>query len=227
MPAAVIFDFDGVLVDTEPLHYRALCAVLAPLGLDFDWAAYVSHYIGLDDRGVFRAAFRQADRPLSPERERELIAEKAAIFAALLRAAPPPALPGVQRLLTELRGTVPLALCSGALPSDIEPVLREHGWEDVFEVRVTAEDVEESKPHPAPYVLAFRRLAVRYPQRGMVPARCVAIEDTEAGVAAAKSAGLQVLWVGRNGDAAPRDGVWQVSSLSEISRRRLEEVFDP
>lgn len=227
MPAAVIFDFDGVLVDTEPLHYRALRAVLAPLGMDFDWAAYVSRYIGLDDRGVFRAAFREAGLPLSAERERELIAEKAAAFAAFVRETPPPALPGVERLLAELRGAVPLALCSGALPADIEPVLRQRGWDDVFEVRVTAEDVEESKPNPASYVLAFRRLAERRPQLRLIPARCVAIEDTEAGVASAKGAGLQVLWVGRNGNAAPRDGVWQVSSLSEISRRRLEEVFDP
>lgn len=227
MPAAVIFDFDGVLVDTEPLHYRALREVLAPLGMDFDWAAYVSRYIGLDDRGVFRAAFREADRPLSVERERELVARKTAAFAALVQAAPPPALPGVDRLLAELRGAVPLALCSGALPADIEPVLRYHGWDDVFEVRITAEDVEESKPHPASYLLASRRLAERYPRHGIVPARCVAIEDTEAGVASAKGAGLQVLWVGQVGDAAPRDGVWRVSSLSEISRRRLEEVFDP
>ena len=226
MPDAVIFDFDGVLVDTEPVHFLALRSVLAPLGLDFDWPHYLEHYIGLDDRGVFRAAFQQSGQRLDPGRERELIAAKGRAFADAVRRAPPPALPGVESLLRELHGHVPLALCSGALPADIEPVLQQRNWTDVFEVRVTAADVAESKPNPTSYALALRRLQDCYPDRPLPAHRCVAVEDTDAGETAARGAGLAVVRVaGRGNGAVPAGGVWKVPSLEVVSKTRLDEVF--
>jgi len=226
MPDAVIFDFDGVLVDTEPLHFDALRSVLAPLGMDFDWPLYLERYIGFDDRGVFRLAFQQSGTRLDPDREHDLIAAKGRAFADAVRRAPPPALPGVESLLRELHGQIPLALCSGALPADIEPVLEQRGWSDVFAVRVTAADVAESKPNPACYVLALRRLRERYPDRPLPAHRCVAVEDTDAGVTAARGAGLAVVRIaGRGNGAVPADGVWKVPSLEAVSKARLNEVF--
>ena len=96
----------------------------------------------------------------------------------------------------------PVGLCSGALRSDIDPVLAALGIAACFAVRVTADDVEASKPDPASYRLCVARLAAMFPERGIAPARCVAIEDTTDGIASARGAGIPVLAVATNLPAA-------------------------
>jgi HAD superfamily hydrolase (TIGR01509 family) len=188
---AVIFDFDGVIVDTEPLHYAAFQRTLEPLGLHFSWQEYVETYIGFDDRDAFRHAFSSKGTTLDKETLRRLIEQKAAFFEEVIGSGVS-AYPGVLDLIVQLStNRVPLAICSGALRSDIDPILAMLGITDYFDVIVTADDVAASKPDPECYSLAFQRLLSVH-QNSFTKEATIAIEDTPAGISAAKAAGLMV-----------------------------------
>lgn len=201
MPTAVVFDFDGVIVNTEPLHYRAFQEVLVPLGLGYPWEEYVSLYIGFDDRDAFRASFKAAGMSLDEERLCTLIRGKAAAFNRIISSGVD-AYPGVVELIRSLRASVPIGLCSGALRADIEPILLQLGLTGAFDVMVTADDVDVSKPDPASYRLAVQSLAAAFPNNRIVAEKCIAIEDTPAGIASAMGAGLQVLAVTNSYEAS-------------------------
>lgn len=194
MLKAVIFDFDGVIVDTEHLHYEALDRVLEPMGLGFPWDVYVRDYIGFDDRGVFEAVLKKARQPYNDEEIRRLVERKANTFRHMVTVEPPDAFPGSVELIRAVSGRKPLALCTGALRSDIEPIFRQLGLESAFDVIVTADDVSRSKPDPECYRLAVSRLGKRY-SLDLSPRECLAIEDTPTGIAAAKGARVRVLAV--------------------------------
>lgn len=188
---AVIFDFDGVIVDTEPLHYSAFQQTLKPLGLHFSWQEYVETYIGFDDRDAFRHAFSLKNIILDHETLSGLIKKKAAFFIETIRSGVP-AYPGVLELISYLNNNqIPLAICSGALKSDITPIMAMLNISNYFETIVTAEDVAASKPDPECYQLAFQRLAVAT-QNKISKRTVLAIEDTPSGISAAISAGLIV-----------------------------------
>ncbi|HBG07636.1 MAG: HAD family hydrolase [Geobacteraceae bacterium GWC2_58_44] len=190
---AVIFDFDGIIVDTEPLHYQAFQEILAPLGLGYSWQEYLDRYLGFDDRDAFREAFRAGGRPLSDQQLKELMAEKAQAFLTIVSVGVAP-YPGVVELIRSISGNLPLGLCSGALRSDIDPILLQLGLTGAFDTLVTADEVAASKPDPESYRLAVQRLQGIFP--GQVdPAASIAIEDTPAGIASATGAGLKVLAV--------------------------------
>ncbi len=190
---AVIFDFDGIIVDTEPLHYKAFQEMLVPLGLGYSWEEYMELYIGFDDRDAFREAFRVHGRMLSEDELKELIRGKAAAFLDIVSGGVA-AYPGVVELIRSISGTLPLALCSGALKSDIEPILKQLGLTDAFDVKVTADEVAASKPDPESYRLAVQRLRERFPGK-VDAAASIAVEDTPAGITSATGAGLKVLAV--------------------------------
>lgn len=216
-PEGVVFDFDGVIVDTEPLHYRAFMQILEPIGLGFPWKEYVAVYMGFDDRDAFREAFRARGRDLDADGLARLVSAKSRAFLSVVREGVA-AYPGAVDLIASLHARgVPLAISSGSLRSDIEPILSSLGVADCFRHVVTADEVERSKPDPECYVLAWRRLAGSFPGRLTIPARSLAVEDTPAGIRAAKGAGLSVLAVtnsfGRD-DLAGADVV--AASLADV-----------
>ena len=182
MISGILFDFDGIIVDSERLHFKAFGAVLEPLDKRFTWPEYVETFIGFDDRDTFRHVFPSIGKTELDE----LITKKAAAFQALLESDGAAALPGAVKLIRSLSGNTPLAICSGALREDILPILGNLGIENAFDTIVTADDTHISKPDPAPYRLAAKRLGVN---------NGLAIEDTPAGIASAKGAGLKVLAV--------------------------------
>lgn len=187
---AVIFDFDGVIVDTEPLHYKAFQRILEPLGFGFSWQEYVDTYMGFDDRDAFTEAFITHGRSIDSAELHGLVEHKAQIFQTIIQDGII-AYPGVTELIKKLHNSqVPLAISSGALHSDVTPILQQLGITHCFDVIVTADNVTKSKPDPESYCLAFDRLNSRV---GISPERTVAIEDTPAGIAAARGAGLPVI----------------------------------
>lgn len=193
--SAVIFDFDGVIVDTEPLHYRSFQQILEPLGLGYSWEAYVETYMGFDDRDAFMAAFAHQGKTLDHNTLVKLIAAKAEIFQQIIKSGIT-AYPGVVELIKALHGAkVPLAICSGALHSDIEPILNTLGISNCFDMIVSADDVAKSKPDPESYRMAFSKLDAIRPEIRISPDCTMAIEDTPAGIASAIGAGLQVVAV--------------------------------
>jgi beta-phosphoglucomutase len=193
MLEAVIFDFDGIIVDTEPLHYKAFQEILVPLGLGYSWQQYMDHYMGFDDRDAFREAFSAAGRELSDLELKPLIDEKAAAFLRIVSAGVA-AYPGVVELIRSISGNVPLALCSGALRSDIDPILVQLSLTGAFDTIVTADEVSASKPDPESYRMALQRLQAIFPGK-VNSSAAIAVEDTPAGIASATGAGLKVLAV--------------------------------
>jgi beta-phosphoglucomutase len=222
MLRAMVFDFDGVIVDSEPLHHAAFVRVLfEPLGLDCDYDRYVQQYIGCDDRDAIRQAYAQAGRALDDAALSALIDRKAAAFAQVVAGGVAP-IDGAVELIDAAAGRMPLAVASGALRSDIElilPAIADGRLADRFAAMVTADDVERSKPDPATYLLAARRLAIE-------PARCLAIEDTPAGLAAARAAGMMTLAVATTHPPGQLEADRTVARPADVSVDQLVQWFD-
>lgn len=220
MLEAVVFDFDGVIVDSEPMHHKAFNAVLEPLGKGFSWEDYCETYIGFDDRDAFREAFRVQGEALDAETLKTLIEQKAQVFDAMVHNGEATPIPGAVELIRSLSAELPIALCSGALRSDIDPIITKLGIADAFKVIVTAEDTDRSKPDPAPYCLTLEKLGIEKPEN------CVAIEDTPAGIASAQDAGMKVLAVTNSYD---EDYLWEanriINSLESLKRNAFEELL--
>lgn len=213
MIKAVIFDFDGIIVDSERLHWAAFNKAMRPLGREISWSEYIKTFIGFDDRDTFRHAVPN----LGKNELAELIKEKAAAFQELLENDGAAALPGSVELIKHLSGRIPIAICSGALRADILPILGGLGIEKAFNTIVTADDTHISKPDPAPYKLAAKKLGVT---------GGLAIEDTPAGIASAKGAGLNVLAVTNSYSAeflTRADAV--VASLEGLTLEKLNALI--
>jgi len=216
-PEAVLLDFDGIRGAREPMRYRAFTAVLDPVGMGFPGKEYVETYMGFDDRDAFREAFRAKGVALDDADLANLVSAKSRAFQDGIRngvASYPGAVPMIASLHAAGR---PLALCSGALRSDIDPILAQLGVARRFDVIVSADDVRRSKPDPESYALAFARLSERYPVLLTLPGKSVAVEDTPAGIRSAKGAGLRVLAVTNSyGAGELADADWIAESLESV-----------
>ncbi|MEM9251000.1 MAG: HAD family phosphatase [Planctomycetota bacterium] len=232
MLEALIFDFDGVIADSEPVHCAAIREVAATVGVTISDAEYRDVYIGFDDRDAFREVLRRVGgggdwaggAGVDEGRVAAMCTAKAAAFDRLA-AAGVPAVPGSLELARSVRESgVPMAIASGATRREIEGMLAALGEAGLFEVMVTADDVERSKPDPQTYAMAVERLAA-VEGRALRASRCVAIEDTAAGVAAAEGAGLRVVGVTTTGPAgalAAADVV--VAGPADVDLALLERV---
>jgi HAD superfamily hydrolase (TIGR01509 family) len=196
---AVIFDFDGVLVNSEPLHFRAMRDSLVPEGIVIDSTEYLRNYVAYDDRGAIRLALEQHGHPSDAVRVEIVADRKARMFAELTNKVP--FFPGARGLVRDLRREqVPLGIASGARCSEIEDILKAGGLRDAFAAVVGADDVARTKPHPDSYLEALRRLQQAAP--GLAAGDCVAIEDTPPGIAAARAAGMTVVGIAHTYDAS-------------------------
>lgn len=223
---AVVFDCDGILVDTEPLHYQAFQEVLGPLGLGHDYARYLDRYIGFDDRDAFLEAFREAGRPPEPGLLTRLIkAKEAALQRIILKGIS--TFPGVVELVRSLADRkVPLAVASGALRREVNAFIESLGLTGLFCVIVAADEVKRSKPDPETYLVALERMRSYLKDESLDPRACVAIEDTPAGIESAESAGLHVVGVT---NSFPAEGLAEadlvVRSLAELDYEKLEQLM--
>lgn len=219
---AVLFDFDGVLVNSEPLHYRALRGCLLPEGIDIGEAEYARFYLAYDDWEAIRIAMERHGLPYDAGRVQALAERKAELFDELL--ATVPLFPGARELVQALAREVPLAIASGALRSEIERILGPSGLRPLFEAVVGAEDVERGKPNPEPYLTAMRRLRRRDPR---LEARdCVVIEDAMPGIAAGLAAGMKVVGVAQTYPAGKlRAAHLVVDGVAALDVQRLKALF--
>ena len=191
---AVIFDFDGVIVDSEPVHHAGFAQVLRGRGIELTWDLYRERYLGYDDHDCFAAVCGDHGLAFDESSIAAMTAAKSAVVREVL-ASSVRALPGAVELIAALQAAdVPLAICSGALRAEIEVAARRTGVWDRFLSVVAAEDVVHGKPDPAGYALALERLRAAT-GRPLRAARSLAIEDSPAGIDAARGAGLGVLAV--------------------------------
>jgi beta-phosphoglucomutase len=190
---AIVLDFDGVIADSEPLHLTAFQQTLAEEGLELTSDDYYQRYLGYDDVGMFQAVARDRALAMSDERIASLVARKAAKLAALLHGGDV-LFPGAVDFIRTAASEVPLAIASGALRHEILEIVEAAGVGHLFAAIVAAGDTPESKPSPAPYLLAFERLR-QHTGRDLDPRRCVAIEDSRWGLESAHGAGLRCVGV--------------------------------
>ena len=229
MLRAVLLDFNGVLVDDEPLHLRLFQRVLGEAGIELDAALYGSEYLGLDDRGCLSKALRRAGRPAEPAAVARLIARKAAYYQEEIRSQGYPFFPGAIELVRALAGDgILLGLVSGALRDEVDGALWQAGVANRFKSIVTAEDVAEGKPDPEGYRVALALLNTEppLPERIVHPHDAVAIEDSPAGLASAASAGLGTVGVAQSYDAAKLAAAdFVVDSIADLSPAALRRRF--
>jgi beta-phosphoglucomutase len=223
MLRAVVFDFDGVLVDSEPLHYRALRECLLPEGIAIDEQEYGREYLAYSDREAIRLALEKHGRGSDLERVDRVAERKAALFDALLPQIP--FFPGAKELVRELAAGLPLAIASGALHREIDAILVAGGIREAFSAVVGADDVAHGKPDPEPYRAAA--IMLRWAMPGLCPGECLAIEDSMPGIAAARAAGMRVVAVTNTYPAEKlRAAQRVVASLEELSLFELSALFD-
>ena len=191
---AVIFDFDGVIADSERLHCEAFAEVLRARGHALTWDDYVSRLMPFDDRRVFEHFYA----PLggSPVPVATLVEEKAAVYERFLAAGRLRAFPDALALIQACHSAgLPLAVCTSSSRSEVEEALREFGVRAFFAVVISADDVTACKPDPQGYLLSVERLRARAPE--LRPEETAAIEDSLGGARAARAAGLRLLGVAR------------------------------
>ncbi len=191
---AVIFDFDGVIADTEPLHYEGLRRTLAAVGITLSESDYYADYLGFDDHGCVVAALQAHGRPIDRETVRDLMQKKAVAYLASIRDHLV-IFPGVREFVQEAAASFPLAIASGALRREIELILDQAGIRKAFQHITSAEDVTHGKPDPQPFLHALAGLNRQQPAQPIAPESCLVIEDSLPGIRAAKAAGMKVLAV--------------------------------
>ena len=179
---AILFDFDGVIVDSEPIHFACWREVLLPLGIDFNWDYYHDRFIGVSDRHMAEELSKMVSPPVPVEEIFGRYGDKTDLFRARMREQLPFA-PGIVEFLTSMRHAA-IGVVTSSRRSEVEPVLEAGGLMSSLSVTIFAEDVIRHKPDPEPYRTAAEKLGVRRP---------LVVEDSQAGEMSGRAAGFDVL----------------------------------
>jgi HAD superfamily hydrolase (TIGR01509 family) len=222
---AIVLDFDGVIANSEPLHFRAFRDVLADRGLDLAEHDYYTRYLGYDDLGAFRAIAADRGRTWSAADLAGLMTRKAARMEALERDASV-LFPGAAAAIRRAAAAVPLAIASGALGAEIRRVLDGADLTRYFAAIVAAEDTTAGKPAPDPYRRAVALLSSAMSDAGLSAADCVAIEDSRWGIASARAAGLRTVGVTSSFDAGElSEADLIIGSLGDLDLANLQRLL--
>ena len=220
---AIIFDFDGVIANSEPMHLRAFQDTLAAEGIRLAADEYYARYLGYDDVGMIETLARDRGLAMSARQVTALVARKGARMQELMHSGAV-LFPGAADFIRESAAAVPVAIASGALRHEIVEILEAAGLSGLFPVIVASGDTPESKPSPAPYQLAHMRLQ-SHVGRELNPRRCVAIEDSRWGLASAQGAGLRCVGVTNSYSADALPGAeLVVGGLADLTLETLEQL---
>jgi beta-phosphoglucomutase len=220
---AIVFDFDGVIANSEPLHLRTFQATLAAEGVFVSEDEYYARYLGHDDVGAFQQVAKDRGREWNERHIASLVVAKGVKFQELLKAGAM-LFPGAADFIRVSAASVPIAIASGAMPHEIREIVRAAGIEDLFHVIVGSGDTAESKPSPQPYLLAFAQLRAST-GLDLDPARTVAIEDSRWGLASARGAGLRCVGVTTSYPAHELPGAeLTVGGLAELTLEMLDAL---
>jgi beta-phosphoglucomutase len=222
---AVIFDFDGVLVDSEGVHLAGFQQVLEPEGFELTAGQYYRRYLGFSDRDALRAIYGDRGRELSERKLVEVIEDKARIVREMFADGLAEAAGAADLVGAGLEAGIPMGICSGALRVEVKRGIDLMGMTGSFLTIVSAEDVGEGKPSPEGYMLALANLRAAT-GRDLRAEASVVIEDAPAGIEAARAAGMRVLAVATSydtSDLTEADRV--VASLEGVGVRDLEGLL--
>ncbi|MBD2726682.1 HAD family phosphatase [Nostoc sp. FACHB-892] len=226
---AVLFDFNGVIINDEPIHLQLIDEILIQENLQPQKVSERQASLGRTDRACFQQLLANRGRVGDENYLTQLLYRKAEAYVVELgKIEKLPLYPGVEDLIYQVRSrNLKLGLVSGAIRKEIELVLDRAKLAQHFKVIVAGDDITTSKPEPDGYLLAVKRLNKEYPELNLQPHECLAIEDTPAGIAAAKRSQMQVVGVANTYPfhMLQRCCNWTVDYLSELELERVQKIY--
>jgi len=224
---AVIFDFDGIIVDSEPLILKLTQEMAALEGWTVSEEEYYRDYLALDDRGIVEHLYASHGSNVDLARRDELVVWKGRRYQEIIRDGLPP-IPGAAEFVSRMADDYPLAIASGSLRAEIHYLLTKLGLRKKFAVLATADDCQRSKPDPEVYLTALFRLRAlpKFRDQPLQSEDCLAIEDAPLGVLAAQSAGLKCLALAHSRPAAElQDADLIASEFADVDVRDVRALF--
>ena len=226
---AIIFDFNGVIINDEPIHQQLIDDLLLGENLRPSEGEYKQLCLGRSDRSCLNNILSRRGRVVSEDYLTKLIQRKAQAYREKIAQLDPlPIYPDVINFLAQIKArSLLIGLVTGALRSEVELVLNRAGIAEYFPVIVAGDDISTSKPEPDGYLLAVELLNQQNPSLLLKPSECLALEDTPAGISAAKNAGMQVVGIANTYPLhmLQRQTNWSVDYLSELELDRVEQVL--
>ncbi len=227
MLRAIIFDCDGVIVDSEPHHFKAFQQILSEEGILFTKEEYFKKYLALDDKTCFETVLAAHGRTYNKQILKDLIIRKMEVYRRLSQQELF-LYPGVVEFVRKAQGSYRLAIASGAFRGEIKAALDKAGLRSAFPVIVSAQDVRNGKPHPDAFLSALRQMNERHPMPSppIRPEECLVIEDSIHGIEAAHAAGMKCLAVT---NSYPKEKLAHadlvIASLKEVEPKDLERLW--
>ncbi|MEG4958678.1 MULTISPECIES: HAD family phosphatase [unclassified Microcoleus] len=225
---AVLFDFNGVIVNDEPIHEKIIDRLMLDENLQLKRGEFREVCLGRSDRACITALLERRGRFLTETYLDLLLQRKAEAYKAQIDTLEKlPIYPGLAEFMAKIRAAgLKMAVVSGAMRSEIELVLDRAGLAANFELIVAGDDLRASKPAPDGYLLAVELLNQKYPDFNLQPIECLALEDTFAGIEAAKKAGIQVAGVTHTYPfhMIQRQANWTVDYFADLELDRVAEL---
>lgn len=217
---AIIFDFDGVITDTEPVHMEAWLGVLEELGISFDVDEYRAHYLGRNDRELLDVLGRLHKHHFDDVEKARLIEQKTSLFINMVERGMS-AMQGVKNFINSAKDKYLLAICSGANRGEVDFILKKIKCTGIFNPIIASDSVTIGKPNPEGYIRAIEGLIERSNDM-ILPENVFAIEDSPVGITAAHAAGIKCLAI-KNflSDADLSKADWVINSFSDLDVEKL------
>lgn len=226
---AILFDFNGIIINDESIHEQLIKQILIEENLALKPGEYKEICLGRSDRTCVRDILKNRGRVVSEDYLTRLLQKKAQLYVQELEKLEKlPLYPGLEDLIFQVRSrNLKLALVSGAIRKEIEVVLERAKLAQHFCVIVAGDDIIATKPEPEGYLLAVEQLNQAYPELNLQPNECLVIEDTPAGIKAAKQAGMQVVGVANTYPfhMLQRQANWTIDYLTDLELERVQEVY--
>lgn len=229
MIKAVIFDFNGVIINDEPIHQQLIEEILLEENLVLKRNEYWKTSLGCSHRDCLRDLLASRGRVASEEYLTALQHKKAQSYIQQIESLEKlPLYPGLTDFIFQIRSSnLKLAIVSGAIRQEIELVVKRAELAEFFQIIVAADEIATAKPQPDGYLLALERLNQKYPELNLQASECLAIEDTLAGIQAAKAAGMKVVGVANTYPyhMLHRQSDWTVDYLNELELELIKERY--
>lgn len=226
MLKAIIFDFDGVIADTEPLHLKAFQLTLQDHGIVLSDEEYFTRYLAYDDRTLFKELFKHRSIEHDESKIADFMSQKSRHFESVLKGNIL-IIEGIPEFISMLKNRYPLSIGSGALRAEILEILEYAGLRDNFDIIVSADDTQRCKPDPEVYLRVLRELnSLDSVSNEILADECLVIEDSTSGIQAARSAGMKCLAITNSYSAAElSEADLVVDSLKGITAIEIEDLF--
>ena len=227
---AVLFDFNGVIIKDEAIHRELIDELLLAENLPPQGKEFWQVSVGRSDRACIKELLKLRGRFVTDEYLDKLIAKKAIAYQQrLAQVATIPLYPEVVQFIQQMydRG-YKLAVVTGAIRSEVDLVLQQCEISRYFETIVSGDEIAQSKPDPAGYLLSIDRLNKLYPDLGLLPTECLAIEDTFAGLQAVKAAGIQAVAIAHTYPfhMLQRRANWTIDRFADLEFDRVTNFFE-